>query len=112
MIGGAWSLGGGMGLFGAGLRRYAWGGSAILGVSMGAGAGDLKDESVGVLPTGAGADGKGSGGEAEREAIARLRALAWVRPGNGERVAPVARPIPAGPPGAVLLSELLLRDRG
>jgi len=51
------------------------------------------------------------GAETEADVIARLRALPWVRPGNGERLEPVANPIPAGPPGEALLSELLLKDR-
>ncbi|WP_295449481.1 hypothetical protein [uncultured Thiodictyon sp.] len=49
--------------------------------------------------------------ESEANVIARLRALPWVRPGNGEQLEPVANPIPAGLPGELLLSELLLKDR-
>lgn len=55
--------------------------------------------------------GNGAVGETQAQAITRLRALPWVRPGNGERLEPVANRIPAGPPGEPLLSDLLLKDR-
>lgn len=60
---------------------------------------------VGIGQTQAGA------AKAEAEAIARLRAQPWVRAGDGGRIGPVARPIPAAPPGEPLLSDLLLGDR-
>ncbi|AUB80914.1 hypothetical protein [Candidatus Thiodictyon syntrophicum] len=57
-------------------------------------------------------DADAAGAETQADLILRLRALPWVRPGNGERLEPVANPLPAGPPGEPLLSELLLADRG
>jgi len=35
--------------------------------------------------------GNAAGAEPEADVIARLRALPWVRPGNGERLEPVAK---------------------
>lgn len=49
--------------------------------------------------------------ESEADLIARLPALQWVRAGNGERLAPVARPIPGAAKDVPLLSDLLLADR-
>jgi prevent-host-death family protein len=55
--------------------------------------------------------GATSGGDSEAEAVARLRALPWVRAGDGLRLASVSDPIPPAPPGEPLLSELMLGDR-
>ena len=55
--------------------------------------------------------GQTQAGESEADALARLRAQPWVRAGDGGRIGPVPRPIPAAAPGAPLLSDLMLGDR-
>ena len=47
----------------------------------------------------------------EADAVARLRALPWVRAGDGGRVAPAPNPIRPERPGEPLLSDLLSEDR-
>ena len=41
----------------------------------------------------------------------RLRSQPWLRPADGQPIRPVVDPIPAGPTGEPLLSELILADR-
>jgi prevent-host-death family protein len=45
------------------------------------------------------------------EALRRLRSQPWLRPADGQPIRPVVDPIPAGPAGEPLLSELMLADR-
>ncbi|MGZ8217856.1 type II toxin-antitoxin system Phd/YefM family antitoxin [Methylomagnum sp.] len=48
--------------------------------------------------------------ELEREAVARLDALPWIRPGNGGKLTGTDRPI-SWKPGEKTLSDLVLEDR-
>jgi prevent-host-death family protein len=48
--------------------------------------------------------------DAEAEAIARLRAQPWIRPGSGGKLQAPERRIPT-PPGEPLISDLVMRDR-
>jgi len=48
--------------------------------------------------------------ETEAEAIRRINALPWVRPGKGGKVKGAKRPIP-WQPGEKMLSEMILEDR-
>jgi prevent-host-death family protein len=48
--------------------------------------------------------------ELEREAVERLRALPWIRPGKGGKLTGPERPIP-WEPGQKTLADLVLEDR-
>jgi len=48
--------------------------------------------------------------ETEAEAIRRINALPWVRPGKGGKVKGARHPIP-WKPGEKMLSEMILEDR-
>ena len=48
--------------------------------------------------------------ELEKEAVARLDALPWIRPGKGGKLKGSDRPIP-WKPGEKTLSDLMLEDR-
>jgi len=45
------------------------------------------------------------------EALRRPRSQPWLRPADGQPISPVVDPIPAGPAGEPLLSDLMLADR-
>lgn len=47
----------------------------------------------------------------EAEAVARMRALPWVRPGSGSKLKGAKHPIP-WKPGDKLASDIVLEDRG
>ena len=49
-------------------------------------------------------------GEAEAEAIQRIRALPWVRPGKGGKLKGAKNPVP-WKPGDTLASDMVIEDR-